>query len=60
MIMGFCIECGEVTAQPLCFECFSRFDLLEADSELENYTAYLLDDSSARGRRRPDEESEEE
>ena len=42
VIMGFCIECGEITAQPICFECFSRFDLLEADSELENYKAYLL------------------
>ena len=40
--MGFCVECGETTSQPLCFECFSRFDLLEADSELENYKAYLL------------------
>jgi len=40
--MGFCLECGEVTAQNLCFECFSRFDILEADAEFEEYKAYLL------------------
>ena len=40
--MGFCLECGEVTAQQLCFECFSRFDILEADAEFEEYKAYLL------------------
>ena len=40
--MGFCLECGEVTAQKLCFECFSRFDILEADAEFEEYTAYIL------------------
>ena len=41
-LMGFCLECGEVTAQNLCFECFSRFDILEADAEFEEYKAYLL------------------
>ena len=40
--MGFCLECGETTAQQLCFDCFSRFDILEADSELEEYQVYLL------------------
>lgn len=35
--MGFCLECGEVTAQPLCFECFSRFDIVEADEEFNNF-----------------------
>lgn len=40
--MGFCLECGEVTAQKLCFECFSRFDILEADAEFEEYNVYLL------------------
>jgi hypothetical protein len=45
--MGFCLECGEVTAQQLCFECFSRFDILEADAEFEEYKAYLLRDGGA-------------
>lgn len=40
--MGYCVECGEVTAQNLCFDCFSRFDILEADAELEEYRAYIL------------------
>ena len=40
--MGFCLECGETTSQNLCFECFSRFDILEADAEFEEYKAYLL------------------
>jgi len=40
--MGFCLECGETTAQQLCFDCFSRFDILEADSELEEYQVFLL------------------
>jgi len=44
--MGFCLECGEVTAQNLCFECFSRFDILEADAEFEEYKAYLLKSNS--------------
>lgn len=35
--MGFCVECGEVTAQPLCFDCFSRFDIVEADEEFNNF-----------------------
>lgn len=44
--MGFCLECGETTSQNLCFECFSRFDILEADAEFEEYTAYLLKSNS--------------
>lgn len=40
--MGFCLECGEVTAQKLCFECFSRFDILEADAEFEEYQVYIM------------------
>ena len=43
--MGFCLECGDVTAQQLCFECFSRFDILEADAEFDEYKAYLLKSS---------------
>ena len=35
--MGFCVECGEITSQPLCFECFSRFDIVEADEEFNNF-----------------------
>ena len=40
--MGFCLECGETTSQNLCFECFSRFDILEADAELLEYQIYIM------------------
>ena len=46
MFMGYCLECGEVTAQKLCFECFSRFDILEADAELEEYQVYIMKGNS--------------
>lgn len=35
--MGLCLECGEVTAQRMCFECFSRFDIIEADEDFNNF-----------------------
>jgi len=44
--MGFCLECGEVTAQKLCFECFSRFDILEADAEFEEYQVYIMKENN--------------
>ena len=44
--MGFCLECGEVTAQRLCFECFSRFDILEADAEFEEYQVYIMKENN--------------
>ena len=40
--MGFCVECGETTSQVICFECFSKFDLLEADEDLTDYKVYIL------------------
>jgi len=45
-LMGFCLECGEVTAQKLCFECFSRFDILEADAEFEEYQVYIMKENN--------------
>lgn len=58
--MGFCLECGEVTAQQLCFECFSRFDILEADAEFEEYTAYLMKTNSGNNQEKNQEPGEEE
>ena len=46
--MGFCLECGEVTAQQLCFDCFSRMDIVEADEEL---TRFIIE-----GRKKEEEE----
>lgn len=59
-LMGFCLECGEVTAQQLCFECFSRFDILEADAEFEEYTAYLMKTNSGNNQEKNQNSGEEE